>query len=53
MNDLSTKDSNDIINNVYNLLSESKISDLENYSLMLIDKYPNWDFSYNALAISL
>ena len=20
---------------------------------MLVDKYPNWDFSYNALAISL
>lgn len=52
MNDLSTKDLNKIIDNVSNLISESKISDLENYALLLIDKYPNWDFSYNAFAMS-
>lgn len=53
MNNFNTKKSNEIIDNVANFINKLKFDELNNYALTLIDKYPKWDFSYSALAISL
>ena len=53
MNKLKQKEAEQIVKKISKLFEASDFDHLKEYILTIIKKYPNWDFPYSALGISL
>lgn len=53
MSELKQKEADEIVKKISNLFETSNFDQLKEYILKIIKKYPNWDFPYSALGISL